>query len=155
MTDHPTIHAICGLPGTGKTHYAERLSKETGAQILSRDAIRAELFSSPDFSAEEKDAAFRVMLARAGERLRAGKDVILDGMPFSRRSERDRVRELAKQTRAEARFVLCTCDEQTALARIEQSTSHPAKDRNANLYLKVKARFEAFGPDEEYVEVKS
>ncbi len=151
----PIVYAVCGLPGTGKTHHAQRLARETGAFILSRDAIRTELFSAPDFSAEEKEAVFRVLIERAGRLLRAGEDVILEGMPFSRRCERDCVRLLARETHAEARLVHCICDESVALARIAAEKNHDAEDRNAQLYFEVRNRFESFGEDEERVEVRT
>lgn len=144
----PTLYAVCGLPGTGKTCYARRLAALTGAERLSRDELRTTLFDRPDFSAEEKRRVFDRMIELARERLTAGRDVILEGMPFSRRAERDRVRALADECSASCRLVLCVCSDRTAMARIAAAPGHPARDRSPDLYLAVKARFEPLGPDE-------
>jgi predicted kinase len=145
--------AVCGLPGTGKTAYATRLSHASGAVRLSRDEIRLHVFQNPDFSASEKQAVFRMMLEVAGELLSEGKSVILEGMTFSRRRDRDAVRDLARTRGAKAIFVLCTCPEPLALERILDDANHPASDRTAELYHEVKARFEPLGADELHIVV--
>lgn len=143
------ITIIAGLPGTGKTHLARRLQAQTGAVRLSRDEIRAEMFEPPDYSESEKAAVFETMLELAAMHLREGKDVIVEGMPFSRRSERDAMRRLAHEAGAEFEILHCTCPDEVALRRIRESKGeHCAADRTETLYFEVKSRFEPIGPDE-------
>ena len=40
------------------------------------------------------------------------------------------------------RIIECMCSDETARKRLEGDVSHPAKNRDFNLYLAVKARFE-------------
>lgn len=138
---------IAGLPGTGKTHLAMRLADEMGALRLSRDEVRAKLFTPPSYSDSEKALAFGAMLFIARYFLSQGRDVILEGMPFSRRSERDAARALAKEVGAEFKLLYCVCPDEVALQRIALQ-DHPAADRNEDLYYQVKARFEPIGEDE-------
>ncbi|MDI6826966.1 MAG: AAA family ATPase [Armatimonadota bacterium] len=145
---------IAGLPGTGKTHLAMRLASETGAVRLSRDEIRAKLFNQPNYTDSEKSLAFNAMLFLARYFLSQQRDVILEGMPFSRRSERGAARALAKEMGAEFELLYCVCPEEIALKRIA-SQEHPAADRNEELYFRVKARFEPIGEDEEAVVVNT
>ena len=145
---------IAGLPGTGKTHLARKLAAETGATRLSRDEIRAELFDPVTYTEREKLAAYEEMLRRARTHLLAGRDVILEGMPFSRRSERDAVRLLANEVGAEFELILCVCPDEVALARIaSQSAEHPADDRDESLFLAVKSRFDPITEDEQAIVV--
>ena len=146
------LTCISGLPGTGKTHLAKQLEAETGAVRLSRDEIRAELFMSPSYSEAEKAEAFESMLIVAAYELSQGSDVILEGMPFSRRAERDAARELASRAGADLELIHCVCPEEVALSRIA-SQQHMAADRTECLYFEVKSRFEAFGNDERVTEV--
>ena len=145
---------IAGLPGTGKTHLARRLEAETGAVRLSRDEIRAELFQSPTYSEAQKKEAFDSMLIKAAYELSQGNDAILEGMPFSRRWERDAARDLAALTSAEFELIHCVCSEELAVKRIA-AQEHPAADRSEALYFEVKSRFELFGYDEEVTEVET
>ena len=139
---------ISGLPGTGKTHAAIELAARTGATRLSRDEVRAEMFHPVTYSADEKASAFREVLVRAGECLREGRDVILEGMPFSRRPERDAARELAEESGAEFELLQCVCPDEVALERIRSASGHPAADRSEALFHEVKSRFETIAEDE-------
>ena len=148
------LTCIAGLPGTGKTHLAEQLEAETGSVRLSRDEIRADLFPAPDYSDAEKKEAFDSMLITAAYELSQGNDVILEGMPFSRRWERDAARDLAALLSAEFELIYCMCPEESALKRIA-AQEHPAADRSEALYLEVRSRFEPFGDGEEATEVST
>jgi aminoglycoside phosphotransferase family enzyme/predicted kinase len=69
---------VAGLPGTGKTTVAAALARELGATVLSTDKIRDEGPRRPGFSRAAKGGVYDTMFERAGERLRAGRSVILD-----------------------------------------------------------------------------
>ncbi len=82
--------------------------------------------------------------------------VILEGMPFSRRAERDAARELAADVGALFELLVCNCPDEVALARIAADAdagSHAAADRSLSLFYEVKSRLEPIGPDEEAIEV--
>ena len=49
---NPTFIMMVGLPYSGKSYYAEKLSKEYGAVIHSSDAIRAEILGDVQDSHE-------------------------------------------------------------------------------------------------------
>ena len=150
------LTCIAGLPGTGKTRTARRLEAETGAVRISRDELRLKLFDPPDLSDEEKTFVFRVMLALAEYHLRQGRDVVLDGMPFSRRLERDAARRLALDWGAEFKLLHCVCPDEVALQRIRANPgSHPAADRSKELYFRVKNRFEPLTEDENAVVIST
>lgn len=143
------LTCIAGLPGTGKTHLARGIARlRRGALRLSRDEVRAEMFDPVAYTESEKSAAFEEMLRRAREHL-VREDVILEGMPFSRRSERDAARRLAEEVGADFELILCVCPDEVALARIaSQKPEHPADDRSESLYFEVKSRFEPLTEDE-------
>lgn len=152
------VKLICfaGLPGSGKTHAANKLAQSTGAVVVSRDEIRSKLFDPVTYSDEEKVMMFGVMLVLASYHLRQGNDVILDGMPFSKRSERDSARKLAEDLGVGFELYHCICPDDVALERIDhQADEHMATDRGWELYTRVKARFEPLAPDEGAIDLNT
>ncbi len=140
---------MAGLPGTGKSTIARALSARLGAVVLDKDRIRAALFP-PDrieYSTPQDDFCQRVMLQTAEYLLAQDRSqfVFLDGRPFSRRYQREQVVECARGLSTPWAILECTCREATALARLERDAIegvHPARNRDADLYRRVRAAFE-------------
>jgi len=139
------IVMMAGLPGTGKSTPARALAERTSGVVLDKDEIRRALFPAADieYSTEQDDFCMGVMLETEGYIV--GKNraryVFLDGRPFSRRYQIERVMEHARRLGQGCRIVECVCPEDTARRRIERQ-DHPAGNRDFALYLRVKARFE-------------
>jgi adenylylsulfate kinase len=71
--------------------------------------------------------------------------MFLDGRPFSRRYQIENVINAADSLRQPWRILECVCSEETARRRLETDAAtgaHPAGNRNFELYLEVKSRFE-------------
>ncbi len=143
------IILVAGLPGTGKTTLARALADRTGGCVLSKDEIRAALFSPEDieYSTAQDDFCMEVMLQAARYLLQEnpGRKIFLDGRTFSRRYQIDRVRTLAANLSQPWTILECTCSEESVRGRLENDPSHPARNRTFSLYLEVKAHFEPIG----------
>ena len=71
--------------------------------------------------------------------------VFLDGRPFSRRYQIENVVHTAASFQQPWRILECVCPEETVQQRLERDAKrgeHPAANRNYQLYLAVKERFE-------------
>ena len=142
------IVLMAGLPGTGKTTLARELAGRVSGAILSKDDIRHALFGPEDveYSTAQDDFCMEVMLQAAAylfSRNRA-RVVFLDGRTFSRRYQIDRVLTVATDLNQPWHILECTCSDQTARQRLESNAAyHPAGNRDFELYLNLKARFES------------
>ena len=72
-----TFYLLIGIPGSGKSTYAKKLSKETNAIIISSDDIRTRLFGSRQNISNDR-VVFKTMRKEITENLNEGKNVICD-----------------------------------------------------------------------------
>jgi predicted kinase len=141
--------AMAGLPATGKTTLALRLSQEVGAVVLSKDAVRAALFPPPvlDYSTEEDDLSMAAIYRAAAFILRRSPEmaVILDGRTFLRAYQVRDLLALAESVQEVPSVIECVCSDEVARKRLEEDRAgsrHPAGNRTFALYEALKANGE-------------
>jgi adenylylsulfate kinase len=144
------IVLIAGLPGTGKTTLARELARRVDGRVLSKDEFRHAIFlpNEINYSSRQDDFCLQVMMETAGFLFSRdpGKIILLDGRPFSRRYQIENVIAAADCLQQPWRILECVCSEDVARQRLEADAArgeHPAQNRDFQLYLKVKARFES------------
>jgi predicted kinase len=144
------IILMAGLPGTGKSTLGRELAARTSGRVLNKDAIRHAIFSVDEieYSSRQDDFCFDVMLETAGYLLQQqpARFIFLDGRPFSRRYQIGNVIAAAAALYQPWRILECVCSDETAKRRLEQDAAagaHQAGNRDYQLYLEVKSRYEA------------
>jgi predicted kinase len=137
---------MAGLPGTGKSTLSRALVTDLDGTVIDKDHVRASLFSPADieYSAEQDDFCMAIMLKVAGYLFRRNpaRIVVLDGRTFSRTYQLKRAIGFAEAIGQPWRILECTCSEDSARRRLSTAPSHIAANRNFDLYLQVKGRFE-------------
>ena len=141
---------MAGLPGTGKSTLARELAARAAGRVVSKDDVRQALFSADEieYSSRQDDFCLQVMLETVAYLLlrNPARYILLDGRPFSRRYQIENVLSAADSMRQPWRILECVCSEETAQRRLEADVAagaHAAGNRDFQLYLEVKARFEA------------
>jgi predicted kinase len=144
------IILMAGMLGTGKTTLARELARRTSGRVLSKDEFRHSLFTPEEieYSSRQDDFGLQIMLETAGYLLARdpAQRIFLDGRTFSRRYQIENVIAAADSLYQPWRIVECVCPEEIARQRLESDAGsgvHPAGNRDFQLYLEVKARFEA------------
>ena len=134
-----------GLPGTGKTHLVEKLrERRADLLVLSRDRIRATVFSHPTFADDEKVLVDDLILSMARFLMGRGCSVVIDGMALSSAARLEDFANAAGSQRTSFCIIECVCSEATALSRISADAgSHPAGDRAPELYYRTRDRYES------------
>ena len=117
--------------------------------MIDKDVIRPALFgpSQIEYTVQQDDFCQDVMLETAEYLLKRKPElrVFLDGRPFSRQYQRERVLSAAKRIGVPLAVIECVAGGATALGRIRrdlESGNHLAANRTAELYLEKKQDFE-------------
>jgi hypothetical protein len=127
----PTLRVVCGLPATGKSTLAGRLSNFLAAPLHSSDEMRKALAEElPDrpevtsfgkglYRPEVKNQVYARLLLEAQRHLENRESVILDAT-YSKRSRREEVRRLAADQGANCVFLETDCSRETMERRLKQ-----------------------------------
>jgi predicted kinase len=147
------IVLMAGLPGTGKSTLARELALRTNGRVIGKDEIRNALFAATEieYSTLQDDFCLKIMLQLASFLLERvpGRTILLDGRTFSQRYQIENVKNAAAELHQSWRIIECVCSQQVAKQRLEEqlaAASHPAQNRDFQLYLEVGSRFETILP---------
>ena len=127
----PIAYVICGFIGAGKTTFARKLEKETGAIRVTKDEWIIKIFGNKitldnNFEVYDKnitklatDIAFKI--------LKAGKDVIIDE-GFWVKSQRDDIKKKILQVGAKPIFYYVESSVEKMKERVINRSKNPTKD---------------------------
>jgi adenylylsulfate kinase len=142
---------MAGLPGTGKSTLARALAASCNGVVLDKDEIRSVLFPAAlvEYSAEQDDFCQSLMLETAAYLLTRHPDlrVFLDGRTFSRAYQIQTAIARANLLGTPWRIIICVCSDETGRHRLDPAYStHPAQNRNFDLYRKLQSEFDPIPP---------
>lgn len=81
-----TLYVVCGIPGSGKSHYC-REHKKDGVHV-SRDAIRFALLEDGENYFAHEDEVYEIFWNKINKELAAGRDVYADQTSLSAKPRR-------------------------------------------------------------------
>jgi predicted kinase len=136
------IILFSGLPGVGKTRLANELAPLINAVVLSTDKLRKELISNPEYTHEEKELIYNIMLLVARYLHNEGRiNCILDATFNTEKSREDARKKLAGVSLEEIYIVECVCPEEVAISRLK-ARKGDYSDADIAVYRKMKQLYE-------------
>ena len=129
---------MVGLPGAGKSFFAEHFSRTFSAPLISWDSIRGELFNEPTYSKDEELIVKRVADHMLGELIKTGATVLYEGDVLTQVSRKN----IEKQIRSagyEPLFVWVQTDAATTKSRaMKQQMPVAAYETSAKKFTPLK-----------------
>ena len=140
------IVLMAGLPGSGKSTLAREIAARTSGIVLSKDEIRHAIFAPDDveYSTEQDDFCMKLLYQAAAFLLQRNPQrvVIVDGRPFAKQAQIEQAVQFAEGLSQPWHLLECECSDERALERLSSANEHPAANRDFELYLDVKKRWE-------------
>ncbi|MDT7830058.1 ATP-binding protein [Pricia sp. S334] len=128
---------VLGLPGSGKSYFAERLAKRLDAEYVSSDRLRKQLFPEPTYSDLEKANVYYAMLKKMQETNAQERNLVLDAT-FHKKSTRQL---FTKTARGKTHFIEVCADEAIIKDRLKKS--RPDSDADYQIHQLIKQQWEA------------
>lgn len=113
----PHIIVMVGIPGAGKSFFAEHFADTFNAPLISFERLRAELFNQPTHDSSEQAIIRRVSDYMLEELFKTHRTVILDGTA-SARTERQDILRRSRSAGYESLFVWVQTESTTAKGRL-------------------------------------
>ena len=129
MPSHPLLIAMCGLPGTGKSHFAAKLSEEIPILILETDRLRKVLVTRPKYTTQEHRRVFNSCYQLIVYYLINGYSVLFDATNLNE-DFRSFLYDISSTTAAPLALVHATAPQNVVRRRLKQRKA----DRHANTY---------------------
>jgi aminoglycoside phosphotransferase family enzyme/predicted kinase len=156
----PFLGITFGPSGTGKSAVSHPVTEELGAELISSDIVRKELFGiKPDehkyeppnkgiYSREASEKTYDEMFNRAKKSLGEGRPVILDAT-FLIPKQRKRAGHLAGQMGARFFIIETTCPEEVVKKRIaKRMVSGSYSDATVDIYNKQRGYMKPLSAEE-------
>lgn len=112
----PHVIVMVGIPGSGKTFFAEHFATTFNASLLSYEKIEDALFKAPSRNSAEQATSRRVADYMLEELFKTKQTVVFDG-PTDTKTDRLQVVKLAKNAGYEPLFVWVQTESLAAKAR--------------------------------------
>lgn len=133
---------VSGLPGSGKSFFARRLSQRLDAEHINSDATRKAMNAMGRYAFEDKLIVYEEMAKKASERLREGKTVVVDAT-FYHHQMRDIFITLGTLLHTPVYYIEIQADED--LIRHRLSTPRADSEADYGVYEQLKLQHEEPG----------
>lgn len=133
------IIIVSGLPGSGKSFFADRLASKCDAEYLNSDKVRSEMKARGRYSVDDKLRVYTEMLNRTAILVGRGENVVVDAT-FYHHTMREMFLRLAHEYHVPVRVIEITADE--SLIKDRLSSPRQYSEADYSVYETVRDAFE-------------
>lgn len=131
------IIIVSGLPGSGKSFFAELLAEKIDADYINSDRLRKELFPNRTYSDHEKASVYAAMLKSMEEAIGNGSNLVIDAT-FHKKATRQL---FTKKVKGNIHFIEVWADEPIIKERLKES--RPYSDADFKIHQLIKQEWES------------
>lgn len=130
------VIVVLGLPGCGKSYFAERLAQKISAEYFNSDQVRKEMFPGRTYSDLEKEKVYENLLKKMQETLEKEKDVVLDATFY-----KDKVRKpFIANSKGKIIFIKVWAEDHIIKERLKKT--RPISEADLKVYNLIKRQWE-------------
>lgn len=118
---------VAGLPGSGKSYFAERLAEKLEAVYINSDRVRMAMHATGKYSFDDKLLVYREMMLQATQAIEQKGNVIVDAT-FYHHTMREMFLRLAAGYNVEVRVIEVVADEGLIRRRLQKPREHSEAD---------------------------
>jgi predicted kinase len=138
----PALVLLSGLPGAGKTTFAQALKRRLPATVIESDAIRRSLSRQPTYEPGESARVFGIAERNVARALDQGRVAILDATSLTK-GDRRRFLRCARDHDARVIAVRLTAPEDVVVERLSRGRrGHSEAD--VDVYQRMRERVQPF-----------
>lgn len=149
--DKPNLVMLCGLPGSGKSVFAETLRSKYGYVVHSSDQIRKELFGDEN-SQEDNGAVFNLLHKRIKDDLNQGHCVVYDATNLNRRKRKNFLTKYLKGVRCAKYCYLIPTPYKKCLKNNKKRERRVPEEVVERMYKSFQVPVKADGFDEVFID---
>lgn len=130
---------VFGLPGTGKTTFAEKLAKEINAVHINTDIVREKLDFRGQYDEKTKQQVYNELFKQTQMEFRKGAHVVVDGT-FHKERRREQLKKLTNEANRKIYFIEIKAKENIARKRLKQNRKQSEAD--LDVFEEINSKFE-------------
>lgn len=141
-TTTPRVIFLVGIPGAGKTYFAEKFSKTFGAPFIETDKIRRTVFTTPTYSSAEQKIVDELAAYQLVELMKTKKTILYEGGTEAR-AERLNLAKFVRANGYEPLIVWVQTEPTTAKTRATRGVRGHTKSTliNEERFYQLQSRF--------------